>query len=294
VTFLNSTLGTERGTVAEAKPPSEPPKSCVSCGATLTGPYCAQCGEKVLSHLDLDWRHYAFHELPNALGHAEGKLLRTMLSLFTRPGELAHAFVSGRRRVFVGPLKLYLAAFVLFTLTASFTGLLELSLPERARQLDPTHLLDQLIAARGTIAWNDPALQARIASRAHWLSEAGTFLIYVFVALVLQVVLSAARRRYLEHLVLALNVLTFYLVVMAVVQPLSTWIANNHAADASGELQTVLSITVLPIYWYLSIRRFYGIGRRRAAAAAATITICNALIAIVLNIAILAVLIVTS
>jgi Protein of unknown function (DUF3667) len=292
--FLNNTFGTEPEIVAEAKPPSEPLESCVSCGARLTGAYCAQCGEKVLSASDLDWRHYALHELPNALGHAEGKLPQTLVSLFRRPGELALAFVSGRRRVFVGPLKLYLAAFVLFTLTANFTGVPDLSLPERARQFDATHLLDRLIAARGTIAWSDPALQKRIASRTHWFGEAGTFLIYVFVALLQQVVLLRTHRRYLEHLALALNVLTFYLLVTAVVQLLFPWIFNNHTAEALGEIQTVLSLTVLPVYWYLSIRRFYRIGRPWAAAAAATITIGNALIATVLNTAIFAVLIVTS
>jgi hypothetical protein len=51
---------------------------------------------------------------------------------------------------------------------------------------------------------------------------------------------------------------------------------------------------VLPVYWYLSIRRFYRIGRPWAAAAAATITVGNALIAMVLNTAIFAVLIVTA
>ena len=183
---MNNNFGTERRVVAEAKLPSERLESCVSCGAQLTGPYCSQCGEKVLSASDLGWRHYALHELPNALGHAEGKLPQTVVSLFKRPGELALAFVSGHRQVFVGPLKLYLAAFVLFTLTASFTGVPNLSLPERARQFDATHVLDRLISAHKTMAWSDPALQQRIASRAHWLSEAGTFLIYVFVALLQQ------------------------------------------------------------------------------------------------------------
>ena len=119
-------------------------------------------------------------------------------------------------------------------------------------------------------------------------------MIYVFVALLLQVVLLKTHRRYLEHLSLALNVLTFYLLVTAIVQLLLPWIFNDHTAETLGETQTVLSVTVLPVYWYLSIRRFYRIGRRWAAAAAATITIGNALIAMVLNTVIIAVLIVTS
>ncbi len=272
----------------------DPPAPCVSCGAPRVGRYCAQCGEKALSPSDLDWRHYVLHELPDALIHADGKLPRTLASLFFRPGELAQAFVAGRRNVFVGPLKLYFAAFVLYALTAGFAGLGDLSLPERARLSDPTHLLDRLLEARASIPWTDPAVQERIASRGHWLSEAGTFLVYVFVALLQQLILFRTHRRYLEHLALALNVLTFYLLVTALAQLLLPWLGREHSSVAEGVLQTVLSVTVLPAYWYLAIRRFYGLGVPSSAAAAIAITIGNALIALILNTAIYALLIVTS
>jgi hypothetical protein len=285
---------TEQLPAVGAEAAAERPKACASCGASLVGRYCAQCGEKTLSPSDLDWRHYVLHELPDALAHADSKLPRTFASLFARPGELAQAFVAGRRNVFIGPLKLYFAVFVLYAMTANFAGMGELSLPERARLTDPTHLLDRLLNARGTIAWADPAVQERIASRAHWLSEAGTFLIYVFVALLQQVMLFRTHRRYLEHLALALNVLTFYLLVTAAAQLPFPWIARGHSAVAEGILQTALGFTVLPVYWYLSIRRFYGIRVPWAAAAAVAITAGNALIAIALNTAIYALLIVTS
>lgn len=284
----------EQAPAVETMAAAGPPTSCVSCGAPLVGRYCSQCGEKVLSPSDLDWRRYFLHELPEALVHADGKLARTLATLFARPGELARAFVSGRRNVYIGPLKLYCAVFILYAMTANFAGMGELSLPERARLTDATHLLDRLLEARGTIAWTDPAVQERVASRTHWLSEAGTFLIYVFVALLQQVILFRTHRRYLEHLALALNVLTFYLLVTAAAQLLFPWIAHGHIAVTEGVLQTVLGFTALPIYWYLSIRRFYGIRVPWAAAAAITITAGNALVAVMLNTAIYALLIVTS
>jgi hypothetical protein len=228
------------------------------------------------------------------LVHADGKLPRTLASLFVRPGELAKAFVSGRRNVFIGPLKLYFVVFILYALTTSFAGVGELSLPEKIRLTGATHLLDRLLEARGTVAWADPAVQERIAAKAHWLAEVGTFLIIVFVALLQQVILRRTHRRYLEHLALALNVLTFYLLVTAAAQLLIPWIARGHIAVAEGVLQTVLGFTVLPGYWYLGISRFYGIRRQWAAAAAVTITAGNGLIAVALNTAIFAFLIVTS
>jgi len=294
VTSVSHTTVTEQLPAEEATATAEPARACVSCGAALTAEYCALCGEKVLSDSDLDWRHFVLHELPDELVHADGRLPRTLASLFTRPGELAQAFVSGRRRVFIAPLKLYFAVFVVYALTANFAGVAELSLPERIGLTDSTHLLHRLLEARGTVAWSDLAVQERITSRMHWLSEAATFLIYVFVALVQQVVLRSTHRRYLEHLALALNVSTFYLLVTAAAQLMLHWSPRGHVAAAEGVLQTVLALTALPLYWYLSVRRFYGIRRPWAAAVAVTVTASNALIAIVLNTAIYAVLIVTS
>jgi hypothetical protein len=283
---------------ATGEPTSAPaparPGRCVSCGAVLTGEYCAQCGEKVLAASDLDWRHFVVHELPDELLHADGKLPRTLVSLFTRPGELAQAFVAGRRRMFIGPLKLYFAVFVLYALTAGFSGVAELSIPERARLTDPTHVIDRLLEVRGSVYWADPAVRERVAARAHWLSEGATFLIYVFVALVQQVILWRTHRRYLEHLALALNVSTFFVLVTAAAQLLFHWIPRGNIAAAEGVEQTILGLTALPVYWFLSIRRFYGIARPWAAAAAVAITASNALIAVALNTAIYAVLILMS
>ena len=56
--------------------------------------------------------------------------------------------------MFIGPLKLYFAVFILYLMTANFAGMGELSLPERARLTDPTHLLDRLLEARETIAYS--------------------------------------------------------------------------------------------------------------------------------------------
>jgi len=267
--------------------------ACVSCGAPLSGRFCAQCGEKALERADLDWRHYLLEELPHQLFHLDGKLPRTLQSLFTRPGKLAEDFVAGRRQPFVGPLRLYLVVFVVYALTTTLTGT-NLSLPERAALIDPTHLLARLLHARTSVAWSDPAVEARIAGRAKWLSEAGTFVIYLFVALLQRLIFARLKRRYLEHLVLALNVLTFYLLIIAVGQLFILWVDRTRLAYAEAMLQNVTGAFVLPVYWYLSIRRFYGLRRSWAAVSAAIMTVGTGLIAMLLNILVNAVLILTA
>jgi hypothetical protein len=176
----------------------------------------------------------------------------------------------------------------------SLTGANQLSLPERAALIDPTHLLERLLHARASVAWANPAVEARIAGRAKWLGEAGNFVIYLFVALLQRLTFVRLKRRYLEHLVLALNVLTFYLLINAFGQLFILWVDGTRLAYAEGTLQSVTGVFVLPIYWYLSIRRFYRLRRSWSAVSAAIMTAGTALIAMLLNILVNAVLILTA
>lgn len=268
--------------------------ACASCGAPRSGRFCAQCGEKALESTDLDWRHYLLEELPHELFHLDGKLPRTLRSLFTRPGQLAENFVAGRRKPFVGPLRLYLIVFIAYALMTSLTGANQVSLPERAALIDPTHLLETLLHARASVSWADPAVEARIAGRAKWLGEAGTFVIYLFVALLQRLIFVRLKRRYLEHLVLALNVLTFYLLINAIGQLFIVWVDGARRAYAEGMLQNITGVFVLPVYWYLGIRRFYRLRRSWSAVSAAVMTVGTAVIALLLNILVNAVLILTA
>lgn len=267
---------------------------CASCGSPLHGIYCAQCGEKRLETTDLDWRHYFLEALPHELWHVDGKLPRTLRSLFTAPGQLAQDFVAGRRQPFVGPLRLYLVVFIAYAFTASLAGVTHMSLPERAAEVDPTHFLANLLQSRASVIWSDPSVQAKIAARGKWFSEGGTFLIYLFVALLQKLVFVRLKRRYLEHLALALNVSTFFLLITAFGQLILALIGRTHFGFGEGELQSVLGLVALPVYWYLAIRRFYGLRPAPALAGGIVMTVGNIGIAVLMNVAIYAVLILSA
>jgi hypothetical protein len=82
------------------------PGACLNCGAELTGPYCASCGQKT-PHVDVDLREFlqeATHELTNW----EGKVPHTLKALFLQPGLLTLDFLAGRRARWLSPLRLYL------------------------------------------------------------------------------------------------------------------------------------------------------------------------------------------
>lgn len=92
---------------------------CANCGAPLSGPYCAHCGQ---STLDIDrpvWR-LASESIVEIFG-VEGRLVRSLRLLAIRPGELTAEYCAGRRARYTAPARLYLVAsaafFVVFRLT---------------------------------------------------------------------------------------------------------------------------------------------------------------------------------
>lgn len=115
--------------------------ACLNCGAPLTGPFCAACGQRdvppypSVRDLVVD----AFWELSGW----DGRFASTVRALVQQPGLLTREFLEGRRARYISPLRLYLmASLVYFVLAAaapavSFSsGLLD-GLSGRARAGSP-------------------------------------------------------------------------------------------------------------------------------------------------------------
>jgi len=95
--------------------------SCSNCGAPLTGPYCASCGQKSRIHRSLA----AFTgDLAAGLFNFEGKFWCTLPMLAWRPGELTRRYVEGQRHRFISPIGLYLFSVFLMFAALSFSGAL--------------------------------------------------------------------------------------------------------------------------------------------------------------------------
>jgi hypothetical protein len=96
--------------------PPEPPQSltlvCANCHATLTGEYCAACGQRHEPHLHTV-AHFA-SEAFESISHADSRLWRTIGYLLVRPGFLTRQFFDGKRVRYLPPFRLYLVISVLF------------------------------------------------------------------------------------------------------------------------------------------------------------------------------------
>lgn len=90
---------------------SESSVRCRNCGATLQGSYCHACGQRWWPERSL--RYLARHAVEEAFS-LDGRLARTLHLLLVRPGLLTRAYLQGRRTRFTPPLRLFIAASIVF------------------------------------------------------------------------------------------------------------------------------------------------------------------------------------
>ena len=87
---------------------------CLNCDALLTGPFCAQCGQRDVPPYP-SVRELAVDAVQEFSGW-DGRLLATVRALLLRPGFLTLEFLEGRRARYISPLRLYLSASVIYFL----------------------------------------------------------------------------------------------------------------------------------------------------------------------------------
>lgn len=86
---------------------------CFSCGETLTGLFCNNCGQKNDDYRRSIWS--LFSETFASVFSLENRMWRTWLILLIKPGHVSREFSDGRRMTWTSPIRIYLAlSIVLF------------------------------------------------------------------------------------------------------------------------------------------------------------------------------------
>ena len=269
-------------------------ESCPTCGASRVGRYCPRCGEKFLEPDELSFSHFFRKHVMHEFIEVDGRIGRGLWSLFVKPGALAKDFVAGRRQRFSSPLRIYLVIYLLHAFLDAVFFHNSVTLPERAKLFDRGNLLGRLIASRSGVDWSSEVLQARLAERTHWTGEFGTFLIFVGLAGVQACVFYKLRRTYVEHLALALSVCAWFLSMLTLGD--IVLVAFWHAPDFYTQVaaQSWIALLGLPVYWAVSIRRFYGLGWPICALTGVLMTVSTAYVAKFLNALLIALLVITA
>ena len=88
--------------------------NCTNCSKPLPGQaeFCPACGQSI-KVIKRPWRE-VFGELVVELFDFDGRMLRSLRYLLTRPGFLTHEYVSGRRLSYTSPVRMYLLISLVF------------------------------------------------------------------------------------------------------------------------------------------------------------------------------------
>jgi hypothetical protein len=89
-------------------------KTCLNCGAEITGRYCAACGQENTEPKQTVW-HLIQHFLSDVT-HFDGKFFLTVKDLFIKPGFLSKEYMIGRRVTYLDPIRMYIFTSAIFFL----------------------------------------------------------------------------------------------------------------------------------------------------------------------------------
>jgi hypothetical protein len=200
--------------LSDSPPEAASPERCAACGERLAGRFCHACGERRPTPEDerlAPFLREQFHEATSA----DGKLWRSLRALFV-PGKLTEEYFSGRRGLYVRPVRIFLVVNILFFLLLgvtggqAFRGDAELYRDNAAL----SERLDRAAAAQGV----DPEVYD--AAFGQQTGTLATTLFAVFVplfAVLFAVVLSPLRVPLLRHVVFATHAVTVLMGLMVVI-----------------------------------------------------------------------------
>ena len=194
----------------------------------------------------------------------DGKLLRSSLAIITRPGTLTAAYVRGERRHYLGPLALFLLANALFFGMQALTQVDVLSTPLESHLAvqDWKAFAQKLVARRLELRHETVnAYAPRFNEAATFNAKALMILMVLAFAPILALLFRARRRAAGAHVVFALHLYAFVLVLLCA----SIAIAQIDLLAGGGGLGSprvdkslsVFNVSACAAYLYLSIRPTY-------------------------------------
>ena len=266
--------------LTRSEPPAKPTCThthCLNCGARLQGRFCHDCGQGADDH-HRSIAHLAW-EAVEGLTHLDGRLAHTLPALLVFPGRLARDHIEGRRARHVPPFRLFLICLLIFMfamealvharrthpgptragLQTAAAGKLSLVVTEKGRTTtEPLNDVD--LAGEGPAArWVVANLQRVVKSPDFfevlvfdWAHRLAVLMLPILAGLLTLLYVYKRRFYVYDHLVVAMQFLSFVFLLWAVVFSAPAPVAG--LAFGVGAVWTPLNL-------YLILRRAYGSSR---------------------------------
>ena len=247
------------------------PSGCANCGAPRRGRYCSACGEEAAGTRTV--REFIRTSLVDEVIQFDSRFWQTLKRLVFKPGALTVEFIAGRRRAYVGPVKILLTSIVAFTLATRggfvavlMIGYVSLSIAptapprgatirETVQFIDRFGVLDRALTAKtgpgdGPTGAAQERFQDRIATFVRPLAFGNVF----FLSSGLWLLLRRKTPFYFDHLVFSAHVVAFVLLSSL---PLAAVLAFEESAPALATA-CVLAVFAWQFgYLTTAIRRMY-------------------------------------
>jgi len=233
-------------------------EACVSCGTPLAGEFCHACGEQRRVPEQLALRH-AVREFAEDVFDVDSRALRSLRLLLFHPGFLTLEFIRGRRRPYLGPLRMYLTVFAVILFVSMLVPQTAPRQPNRVTALakQGVHWLALKRGMTDTAAGK--ALEQTMAQHITWLS----LLIPLVLAVFLFACFHRRRRWFGEHLVFATHVGTLNFLVGLILIPFQ--LALLPLGPKVATIVGAAAIVPMFAWMMVAVRRVYGAGWRGAA-----------------------------
>jgi uncharacterized protein DUF3667 len=239
--------------------------SCRNCRATLTGPFCSQCGQR-----DVDYHQSigtVFRDFLDSFLAFDSKVIQTLWLLLSRPGELTLRFLQGQQIRFLNPIRFYVSVSLVFFLVLHFaqpnaalvvvkgdmpTGQHPNAAPTEQAAGEDQQFEAKMIKKYGSEQEFGSHLVAEFIERLQWM-----ILICVPVyAGLLKLLYLRSKRPYLAHLVFAFHLHSAFF-VCALVQTLLGAIASSAPLDWIKWVVALLELWLI-VYLFLAQKKVYG------------------------------------
>ena len=249
--------------------------ACPNCSTELGDEYCPRCGQRRIDSRDLSARAF-LHDVADEVANLRTnfKTLRTLRALLV-PGRLTAEYLAGRRRPYLGPLKIYLICAAIFFLLAPVAGFSLAALLEADRSGTVARLVSARAAER---ALDRPLLATRFDLRVQTVYTVAVGVIAVLFAMMLQVIFRKQHRPFGAHLVFALHFVSFMYLLTVVA-------GASRTIGLSADVAATAAYALLTPYLIVALKRVYaesiGVILLKALALLAFTTVLNNLASVV-------------
>lgn len=264
--------------------------NCLNCGTNVTGKYCQNCGQENIEVKETFFQ-IVYHFIED-ITHFDGKLIKTLKYLITKPGFLTKEYVSGKRASYIHPIRMYLfisAIFFLFifsgeqklvdvntkqsnsskivfgdstygTLAAYDSAQSKLPKQKKDNWLTSKLIKQQIIINNKFGNDQNKILAALIDNFKHNFSKILYLSLPIF-AFFLWILYKRNRSYYFaDHMIFSIHLYCAYFIIIFIFTLLD--LVVKFFTPSTGILEFIYFVSLF-LYFYKAVRNFYGQSRKK-------------------------------